>query len=584
MATEGPAPKRARSDSERRETLTCALCLDVFESPKMLPCHHTFCLKCLDGLTSHVRAKSFHCPQCRHKVVIPPGGVVAFQSNFYLPPEELDTARDRTQCLAHPNQELDMYCADCEVMLCAKCVLAAHKMHTTQDRAEAMQNAGTQLQEDEERLQSAVSSVIDGVSADQAELQAVQDKRAAVEGIIRRKHASLVAMVDMVRDDSLAGLHIVSEEIERRVSMDLTSKQSNLDQLCLLQQRLQESGGSGDDCRLLQVTKEMKEGWGIPHAVQDLTSPSRTWLHRPVLSSLTTDFICRRTIQAFFGTVVDKPMKSTAAEVTVREQFRCGKEGEDVEVFSLCPNEDGSKVCISFARRGLKEDAPIQKYDENGTHISTHGDATGRHSWKSRGAGKGMCAKLTQTCLQTYDKSQKKAIFKLVNDLSGTAQVNTSKVVSEDPFTVEHNTEFAIQVGAHRAFDVNANEELFVVVEEAQPGHVQRMVKLYRRGQQAPVAIYSPPAAVCWPSDACFFMLGGQEVVLIADEGMDCIHVAELFEVMGASGPVTGIRFERSLAPGCPLVVQPTALNIDSRDRLWVACRGGAILTCTPIA
>ena len=60
-------------------------------------------------------------------------------------------------------------------------------------------------------------------------------------------------------------------------------------------------------------------------------------------------------------------------------------------------------------------------------------------------------------------------------------------------------------------------------------------------------------------------------MLLVADEVNDGIAV---LEYKGGGG----MELLRWLAPGCPLLVQPTALNVDVFQRLWVACRGGAVL------
>nr|KAG5690068.1 hypothetical protein BaRGS_016376 [Batillaria attramentaria] len=93
---------------------------------------------------------------------------------------------------------------------------------------------------------------------------------------------------------------------------------------------------------------------------------------------------------------------------------------------------------------------------------------------------------------------------------------------------------------------------------------------------RTPIATYSPPVTPFQPSDVCFYTLGGHKVLLVADELNDAIHVVNVQDGR--------LSFARYLAPGCPLLVQPTALNTDTRGRLWIACRGGKILTCKPIA
>ena len=50
------------------------------------------------------------------------------------------------------------------------------------------------------------------------------------------------------------------------------------------------------------------------------------------------------------------------------------------------------------------------------------------------------------------------------------------------------------------------------------------------------------------------------QVLLIADECNDVIHVVDVQD--------DRLTFSRFLAPGCPLLLQPTALNTDHRGRL----------------
>ena len=147
-------------------------------------------------------------------------------------------------------------------------------------------------------------------------------------------------------------------------------------------------------------------------------------------------------------------------------------------------------------------------------------------------------------------------------------------MLSVEPLKAEEKTHFTINSPPHRACDVDRSGQLFVVLQEAQTPAVHRTVRLYRRPQPDAIATYSPPLQPCQPSDVCFYTLGGQEVLLVADELNDAIHVVNVQDGR--------LKFARYLAPGCPLLVQPTALNTDTRGRLWVACRGGNILVCSP--
>ncbi|XP_070206008.1 tripartite motif containing 13-like [Littorina saxatilis] len=573
MATGGTPPHLA--GEERKESLICSLCLEVFTCPKLLPCHHTFCLKCLEDLTACHGTASFSCPQCRLDVVIPAGGVAAFQSNFYLHSDDLERARSKTLCMTHPDQILDLYCTDCKQAVCLKCVLTKHKQHDTKDLSEVATEAKEQLKKDAARLQEAVSYMTAEVSAESKELKDVQDKKAALQEAIKNKHATLVAMANKVRDVSMASLDTVSGEIESQVSKELDMKQSNLDELSQLQQQTQQAIDSGTSCKLLTVVKEMREGRGSPQAVKNLTSDKRKYVRRPVLNREMTEDAIEQSVTKFFGSVHIVQMETAVPEVTVKEMFSCG-DGDDTEVFSLCPVDDDT-VWVSFARRKGKDDAPCETFDIKGASIYTDTSTLGKQACKCRDGSNGMCTTTeTGSLLQTFDKSLKNTTFKLIKVSAKDADIKTVKVTSEDPFETEDTLLFSIKVGTHRVFDVDSSEQLFVVVEEAQSPGGQRQVLLYRRDQHTPVSTYTPPTAACQPSDVCFYKLGGREVLLVADKGTDSVHV---LHVKGDK-----LKFYRYLAPGCPLLVQPTALNMDSQGRLWVACRKGTILTFTPIA
>jgi tripartite motif-containing protein 56 len=42
-----------------QELVTCAICLDHYQDPRLLPCSHTFCLNCIRQL---VKSGQFDCP------------------------------------------------------------------------------------------------------------------------------------------------------------------------------------------------------------------------------------------------------------------------------------------------------------------------------------------------------------------------------------------------------------------------------------------------------------------------------------------------------------------------------------------
>ena len=51
--------------------LECAVCLEQYKEPKVLPCLHSYCKKCLDGLlTKQGVVWRIKCPSCRISVEV----------------------------------------------------------------------------------------------------------------------------------------------------------------------------------------------------------------------------------------------------------------------------------------------------------------------------------------------------------------------------------------------------------------------------------------------------------------------------------------------------------------------------------
>ena len=66
---EGDLPKMAKASTlaeNLEKELECAVCLEQFKDPKVLPCLHSFCKICLEGLVCRERKTwKLNCPSCR---------------------------------------------------------------------------------------------------------------------------------------------------------------------------------------------------------------------------------------------------------------------------------------------------------------------------------------------------------------------------------------------------------------------------------------------------------------------------------------------------------------------------------------
>ena len=77
--------------AETTDSPVCPVCLEEFthdgdKCPKLLPCSHTVCIKCLGQLPWPDRWNqwSIECPECRVSHKVPPTGPKGFPTNRYV--------------------------------------------------------------------------------------------------------------------------------------------------------------------------------------------------------------------------------------------------------------------------------------------------------------------------------------------------------------------------------------------------------------------------------------------------------------------------------------------------------------------
>ncbi|XP_067833532.1 E3 ubiquitin/ISG15 ligase TRIM25-like [Heptranchias perlo] len=101
------------------DELTCAVCLQVYQDPVILPCLHSFCLKCIEGVWAQTAGpEGFECPQCRRKFNPRP----SLERNFTLC--NIVEKYNRSQPPADSGRVMCEYCDETPtlaVKTCLKC-------------------------------------------------------------------------------------------------------------------------------------------------------------------------------------------------------------------------------------------------------------------------------------------------------------------------------------------------------------------------------------------------------------------------------------------------------------------------------
>ena len=131
MAEKDPTAIKALNEVEKG--LNCTICLDLFTEPKILPCLHAFCKKCLSDLALLPRegGSVLSCPICRSHFPLPEDGVSGFPSAFHL--NDLLELRQQVKKLSEAKsimcescKKLDTtgFCQQCGKFICEKCTEA----------------------------------------------------------------------------------------------------------------------------------------------------------------------------------------------------------------------------------------------------------------------------------------------------------------------------------------------------------------------------------------------------------------------------------------------------------------------------
>ncbi|XP_076832859.1 tripartite motif-containing protein 3 [Brachyhypopomus gauderio] len=151
-----------------KQFLVCSICLERYHNPKVLPCLHTFCERCLQNYIPP-QSLTLSCPVCRQTSILPEKGVAALQNNFFITnlmevlqresecaqPEacsvlESASAVTSAQPLSCPNHEgkvMEFYCESCETAMCLECTEGEHREHVTVPLRDVLEQHRAKLKE-----------------------------------------------------------------------------------------------------------------------------------------------------------------------------------------------------------------------------------------------------------------------------------------------------------------------------------------------------------------------------------------------------------------------------------------------------
>jgi hypothetical protein len=114
------------------QLLECAVCLEVYEDPRIIPCFHTFCLECVGRLLCN---KGLTCPLCRatHELStnaseLPRNLVAQSLADSYKHTQDKGARKppSKVMCDSEDSKEALKWCQSCQTSLCDTCWEGCH--------------------------------------------------------------------------------------------------------------------------------------------------------------------------------------------------------------------------------------------------------------------------------------------------------------------------------------------------------------------------------------------------------------------------------------------------------------------------
>ena len=190
--------------------------------PRLLPCSHTFCHKCLNEL---LQDNSLECPECRSKHC-GERGLRSFPQNKYILShrrtigtivQKESNPRERFQNCKYHGKELSLFCksSDCQMAICQLCMIKHHKTHEVTD-----------IDEDRNVKFEALVSCIGSLTKD---LQTFKKSMVAAKQKLKSEHATCTSTLEKRKEEYLKRLAAKFDNLILRDSSQMANVGANID-------------------------------------------------------------------------------------------------------------------------------------------------------------------------------------------------------------------------------------------------------------------------------------------------------------------------------------------------------------------
>ncbi|CAF1260966.1 unnamed protein product [Adineta steineri] len=282
-----------KNTEQLQELVTCAICLEYYKDPRILPCSHTFCLKCIqqlavtdkpvcpfrdnttinqndinqlpinrtaqdmvefmmnfnpslntncNSLCDNCNEKpgmnwcekcAFHyCESCTKSV----HSVKALQSHTIVPASE----KTHSFCLEHSDEKFKYWCTQCHLLVCRDCLLFKHKYHTFLSLKDAAMDAKGNLEKKTQEINEIKRNLTQFSTTTKNAIRQQQQKtieeRNNIEHIFKTLQRMLeerkCILIKELEDDEIHSIKILNRQ---QINIDQHLNLTTVQELCVRQ-------------------------------------------------------------------------------------------------------------------------------------------------------------------------------------------------------------------------------------------------------------------------------------------------------------------------------------------------------------
>jgi len=238
-----PKGEGMASAKEFTDHIECPICNETYMDPRVLPCGHTFCFKCISKCRRNRQPwhwQSMPCPFCRQEFTTLPSELPKNYSvlNILGKIKELGSA---VYCDQHVDEKIKIYCIDCKMAICSMCYITSHNGHNNSDINSYCDDIRKQMTNDVvkvtsgmdkcreilERVEREKNDFLDRLEITEVKIYKKAEQLKQVIDDRRQKLMSELAAMKQKRMKEIESLH---EEIERQL-LSLESYKKHLDEV-----------------------------------------------------------------------------------------------------------------------------------------------------------------------------------------------------------------------------------------------------------------------------------------------------------------------------------------------------------------